>query len=209
MAGADGPTHHGAYDIAYMRCLPNLIVSAPMNEEELRNLMYTASRQKEAPFSIRYPRGKGVMPDWRTEFQELEIGKGRILREAEGLAILTLGTVGNFALEAAEELADEGINVTVVDMRFVKPLDEELIKSILENHHSIITVEDGCLMGGFGSAVLEFLADQDCSVRVKRLGIPDNVVEHGTQDELYGECGYDIRAITNTAKKLVLQTNIH
>ena len=202
VAGADGPTHHGAYDIAYMRCIPNMVVSAPMNEEELRSLMLTASKHN-GPFSIRYPRGAGVMPKWRTEPVQLEIGKGRQVIEGEDIAILTIGHVGNFALEAVEELQSEGVSPAVFDMRFVKPLDEELLESIMENYPSIITVEDGCLMGGFGSSVLEFAADHQYTNRIKRLGIPDAIIEHGEQAQLQAECGYDKSAIKSAVEELI------
>lgn len=191
-AGADGPTHHGAYDIAYFRCIPNMIVSAPMNEQELRNLMYTASlpRTKTA-FSIRYPRGQGVMPNWRTPFEEIEIGTGRIIREGEEVAILTIGHIGNYAVEVCERLEKKGISIGHYDMRFVKPLDEKLLHKIFSSYKKIITVEDGCIQGGFGSAVLEFMADHHYQAEVKRLGIPDRIVEHGEQSELHHECGFD------------------
>lgn len=198
LAGADGPTHHGAYDIAYMRCIPNMIVSAPMNEEELRNLMYTAVNTP-APFSIRYPRGNGVMVDWKKPFQLLEIGKGRTICEGDDLAILSIGHMGNLAETAVKNLKKRGVNAGLFDMRFVKPIDEELLHHIFQNYKSIITVEDGCVQGGFGSAVLEFMADNGYTARVKRLGIPDAIVEHGTQPELWAECGYDAQAIYETA----------
>jgi 1-deoxy-D-xylulose-5-phosphate synthase len=202
LAGADGPTHHGAYDIAYMRCIPNMVVSAPMNEEELRNLMFTAYKTP-VPFSIRYPRGNGVMTEWRTPFQLIEIGKGRTLVEGNEVAVLSIGHMGNMALEAVHQLRSEGIDAGMYDMRFAKPIDEELLHSILKNCTTIITVEDGCVQGGFGSAVLEFMADHGYSARVKRLGIPDRIVEHGTQPELWAECGYDTAAIYKTAVELV------
>lgn len=202
VAGADGPTHHGAYDIAYMRCIPNMVVSAPMNEAELRNLMFTAS-EHNGPFSIRYPRGTGTMPEWRTPMQKVAIGKGRKLIEGEDIAILSIGQVGNYALNAAEDLRKEGLNPSVYDMRFVKPLDEELLHEIFQNHKSVVTVEDGCIMGGFGSAVLEFAADNDYKASVKRLGIPDRIVEHGEQPQLHNECNYDAAAIKNTVYQFV------
>jgi 1-deoxy-D-xylulose-5-phosphate synthase len=198
VAGADGPTHHGAYDIAYMRCIPNMVVSAPMNEEELRNLMFTAYKTP-VPFSIRYPRGNGVMIDWKTPFQLIEIGKGRTIKKGEDIAILSIGHMGNLALDAVNMLEEEGINAGLYDMRFVKPIDEELLHSIFKQYKYIITVEDGCVQGGFGSAVLEFMADNGYSAQVKRLGIPDRIVEHGTQPELWAECGYDAAAIYKTA----------
>ena len=202
LAGADGPTHHGVFDIAYMRCLPNMVVSAPMNETELRNLMYTAS-QFNGPFSIRYPRGSGVMPEWKTDMKTLEIGKGRQIVEGSDVAILSIGHVGNFAEEAALELQKEGLDPAVFDMRFAKPLDEELLHKIFKDFEKVVTVEDGCLMGGFGSAVLEFAADHQYRPSVTRLGIPDRIVEHGEQPQLHQECGYDKEAIKVAVKSLV------
>jgi 1-deoxy-D-xylulose-5-phosphate synthase len=207
-AGADGPTHHGAYDIAYFRCLPNIIVSAPMNEQELRNLMYTASlpRTKTA-FSIRYPRGQGVMPDWRTPFEEIKIGTGRIIREGEEVAILTIGHIGNYAVEVCERLEKKGITIGHYDMRFVKPLDEKLLHTIFSSYKKIITVEDGCIQGGFGGAVLEFMADHNYQAKVKRLGIPDRVVEHGEQSELHHECGFDAEHIEKAVLEMLEMVN--
>jgi len=203
VAGADGPTHHGAYDLAYFRCIPNMIVSAPMDESELRNLMYSAQLDKvELPWSIRYPRGQGVMPNWETPFEEIEPGKGRKIKEGEQIAILTLGHTGNFAVQACLELSMFDLNPAHYDMRFVKPLDEDLLHKILTNFDHIITVEDGCIQGGFGSAVLEFMADNGYSAKVKRLGIPDKIVEHGTQAELWKECNYDKDAIVEAVKAM-------
>ncbi len=203
-AGADGPTHHGAYDIAYFRCLPNMIVSAPMNEEELRNLMFTAQLpRKEKAFSIRYPRGQGVMPKWETPFQEIEIGTGRIIREGEGLAILTLGHIGNYVVEVCEDLAEKGTSIAHYDMRFAKPLDEELLHHICKKFTKIITLEDGCLQGGFGSAVLEFMADHNYHIEIKRLGIPDAIIEHGEQMELHQEVGIDPQGIKKTVIEML------
>lgn len=201
-AGADGPTHHGAYDIAFFRCVPNMVVTAPMNEEELRNLMYTAT-QYQGPFSIRYPRGQGVMTEWRTPMREIPIGQGRIIKEGEEVAILTLGHIGNYAVEATEKLAEEGLNPAHYDMRFVKPLDEELLHEILGKFKKVITVEDGALMGGFGSAVIEWMTDNGYSAQVKRLGTPDRVVEHGEQIELHRECGFDPEGIADAVRELV------
>ncbi len=208
LVGADGPTHHGAYDIAYMRCLPHMVVSSPMNEIELRNLMYTASRYKEGPFTIRYPRGSGVIPDWRVPMKELEVGKGRVIREGEDLAILTLGHIGNYAVEATERLGKEGVNAAHYDMRFVKPLDEDLLREVFTKFNRIITVEDGCLNGGFGSAILEFMSDHQFSAQIVRLGIPDRVVEHGTQEELHRECQYDADSIYQSAIKMFETSNV-
>lgn len=202
VAGADGATHHGAYDIAYMRCLPNMVVSAPMNEQELRNLMYTASLHKDGPFSIRYPRGKGMMPDWKTEMEVVEIGKGRRICSGDDLAILTIGHIGNYGVKAVEKLKEDGLEASLYDMRFVKPLDEEILHEVFSNHKHVITVEDGCLMGGFGSSILEFMADHQYPSQVVRLGMPDEVIEHGEQSELHALCNYDTEAIVRAAKEL-------
>lgn len=201
-AGADGPTHHGAYDLAYFRCIPNLVVSAPMDEEELRNLMFT-SVQYQGPFSIRYPRGNGVMPEWKTPFREIPVGQGRIIKEGEDVAILTIGHIGNYAVEACETLEKEGLNPAHYDMRFVKPLDESLLHEVFRKFKKVITVEDGCLMGGFGSAVLEWMMDHGYQAQVKRLGIPDAVIEHGEQIELQRECGFDPEGIAEAVRSFV------
>lgn len=200
-AGADGPTHHGAYDIAFFRCVPNLVVSSPMNEEELRNLMYSASLH-EGPYSIRYPRGNGVMPEWRTPLRQIPVGQGRIVKEGKDVAILSIGHIGNYAVEACATLAKEGLNPAHYDMRFVKPLDEELLHEIFGKFKKVVTIEDGCLMGGFGSAVLEWMVDQGYSAQVKRLGIPDDVIEHGEQIELHHECGFDPAGIAEAVRSL-------
>lgn len=207
-AGADGPTHHGAYDIAYMRCLPNMIVSAPMNEQELRNLMYTAMLDMEEngkrAFSIRYPRGEGVMPHWRTPLERLPIGKGRKIKDGEELAILTIGHIGNYAVEACKMLEKEGFNPAHYDMRFVKPLDNELLHEICQKFDKILTVEDGCLMGGFGSAILEWIADNGyTNIQVKRLGMADKVYEHGTQLELHREAGFAPEQIAQEVQNMI------
>lgn len=203
-AGADGPTHHGAYDIAYFRCIPNMIVSAPMNEQELRNLMYTASKpRKGQAFSIRYPRGQGVMPEWRTPFEEIEIGTGRKLRNGDDLAILTIGHIGNYAVEVCEKLEKQNIRVGHFDMRFVKPIDEKLLHEVFSKYTKVITIEDGCVEGGFGSAVLEFMADHHYTANVKRLGIPDAVIEHGEQIELQHEAGFDPEHIEKAVMEML------
>jgi 1-deoxy-D-xylulose-5-phosphate synthase len=196
LVGDDGPTHHGCYDIAYFRCIPNMIISAPMNESELRNLMYTAQLDStKLPFVIRYPRGEGVMPEWKTEMKEIKIGTGRKLKEGTDIAILSLGHPGNFAAAAIRELKNDGLNPAHYDMRFAKPLDEELMHEVFNKFEKIITVEDGTVVGGFGSAVLEFMNQYNYSADIKILGIPDRLVEHGTPKELQRECGYDAEAI--------------
>lgn len=208
IAGVDGATHHGAYDIAYMRCIPNLIVSAPMNEEELRNLMYTAQLPDKGPFVIRYPRGEGVMVNWKTPFKEVKVGTGRKIKNGNDIAILSIGHIGNYAVEASELLDKEGIDSAHYDMRFAKPIDEMLLHEVFAKFSKIITLEDGCVMGGMGSAVIEFMADNGYSAKVIRLGIPDKFIEHGTQNELYTECGYDVKSIVATAKKMLAKKEI-
>jgi len=204
LVGEDGPTHHGAYDIAYLRCIPNMIVSAPMNESELRNLMYTAQLDStKLPFVIRYPRGEGVMAEWRTEMKAIEVGNGRRLKEGKDIAILSFGHPGNFAASAIRELKNDGINPAHYDMRFAKPLDEELLHEALRNYQKIVTVEDGCVEGGFGSAILEFMAQHNYRNEVKILGIPDSIVEHGTLKELQHECHYDAAAIADAVREMM------
>jgi len=195
-AGADGPTHHGAYDVAYFRCLPNMIVASPMNEEELRNLMFTAQLPRsEQAFSIRYPRGQGIMPQWKTAFKEIEIGTGRKIREGNELAVLSFGHIGNYVVEVCEKLSKKDLQIAHYDLRFAKPLDKNLLHEVFSSFKKVLTVEDGCVEGGIGSAVLEFMADNNYQCEVKRLGIPDRIVEHGEQLELHKECGFDPEGI--------------
>lgn len=203
LVGDDGATHHGFFDLAFMRCIPNMTVSAPMNEEELRNLMYTAQLKDKGPFAIRYPRGNGVMADWRTPFKSIPVGKGRMLREGDDLAILSIGHPGNFAASACIEMEKYNISIAHYDMRFVKPLDEDLLHSVFAKFTNIITIEDGMISGGFGSAVLEFMAANNYRAKLIRLGIPDKFTDQGTLQELYAECGFDKAGIIRTAKKLV------
>ncbi|MDQ3552548.1 MAG: 1-deoxy-D-xylulose-5-phosphate synthase, partial [Bacteroidota bacterium] len=204
LVGEDGPTHHGAYDIPYFRCIPNMIISAPMNEAELRNLMFTAQLEStKLPFVIRYPRGEGVMPEWKKPLQEISIGKGRRLKEGKDIAILSFGHPGNFAAAAIRDLRSEGITPAHYDMRFAKPLDEELLHEALSLYDKIITVEDGTIKGGFGTAVLEFMQENGYKNDVRILGIPDQVVEHGTLKELHRECEYDAQAIADTVREMM------
>lgn len=201
LVGDDGPTHHGAYDIAFMRCIPNMVVSAPMNEAELRNLMYTAQLdENKLPFVIRYPRGQGVMPEWRTPMEAIPVGKGRKICDGQEVAILTIGHPGNFAVSACKMLAAEDLYPAHYDLRFVKPLDEELLHEVAQRYHKIITVEDGTIVGGLGSAVLEFMAQHGYTPEVKMLGIPDHIVEHGKPEELHRECGYDAKGIADAVR---------
>jgi 1-deoxy-D-xylulose-5-phosphate synthase len=204
LVGEDGPTHHGAYDIAYFRCIPNMIISAPMNEQQLRNLMYTAQLDSiKDPFVIRYPRGEGVMAEWKTPFEEIPIGKGRKIKDGKDVAILTFGHPGNFATTAIRQLRTEGVDPAHYDMRFVKPIDEMLLHEVFAKYNKIITVEDGTIVAGFGSAVLEFMNQHNYDAQVKILGIPDKIVEHGTPKELHRECGYDAEGIANTVRELL------
>jgi 1-deoxy-D-xylulose-5-phosphate synthase len=208
LVGEDGATHHGAYDIAYLRCIPNMVVAAPMNEQELRNMMYTAQLPNKGPFSIRYPRGNGVMENWQTPFKELEIGKGQMVNEGTEIAILSIGHVGNFAINAVEDFKKMGLSIAHYDMRFVKPLDEGLLHTIFQKFDKVITVEDACLQGGFGSTVLEFMADNNYNAEIVRLGIPDEFINHGTQEELRNECGYDKQAIVSAVEKLTVRGKV-
>lgn len=207
LVGEDGPTHHGAYDIAYFRCIPNMIISSPMNESELRNLMFTAQLDSNGyPFVIRYPRGEGVMPEWRTPLEEITIGTGRKLKDGKDVAILSLGHPGNFAAAAIRSLRSEGIDPAHYDMRFVKPLDEVMLHEVFSKYKKVVTVEDGTVVGGFGSAILEFMAQHNYQAEVTILGIPDRLVEHGTLKELHRECGYDAEGIADAVRAMLRAT---
>jgi 1-deoxy-D-xylulose-5-phosphate synthase len=203
LVGEDGPTHHGCYDIAYMRSIPHIIVSAPMNEAELRDLMYTAQLEtNQLPFSIRYPRGEGTMPEWRTEMKEIKIGTGRKLKDGEDIAILSFGHPGNFAAEAIRDVRKEGINPAHYDMRFAKPIDEEMLHEVFSKFNKIITIEDGTVVGGFGSAVLEFMNANGYKADVNIMGIPDRLVEHGSPKQLYAEIGIDAAGIAQVLREM-------
>lgn len=197
LVGADGPTHHGVFDLAYMRSIPNMVVAAPMDEIDLRNMMYTASEKHKGPFSIRYPRGTGSISDWKKEFSEVPIGKGRKLKSGDDIALLSVGAIGTEAQKGITKVEKKGISVAHYDMRYVKPLDETMLHEIFGRFKTVITVEDGTVQGGFGSAVIEWMTDQGYHSRVTRLGIPDRWIEHGTQAELYAECGYDADSIAS------------
>lgn len=204
LVGEDGPTHHGAYDVAFFRCIPNMIISAPMNEQELRNLMYTAQLESTTlPFVIRYPRGEGTMPDWKKPFEAITIGKGRKIRDGKDVAILSFGHPGNFAAAAIRELKGEGITPAHYDMRFAKPLDEELLHEALSQYDKILTVEDGTVVGGFGGAVAEFIALHNYKNNLRVLGIPDRIIEHGSPKELHRECNYDAAAIAEAVRDML------
>jgi 1-deoxy-D-xylulose-5-phosphate synthase len=203
LVGADGATHHGAYDMAYFRCIPEMVIASPLNELELRNLMYTAQLDPQGPFVIRYPRGHGVTVDWKKPFRALEIGKGQKLKEGSDLAILSIGPIGNEVTRAIALLENDHISVAHYDMRFLKPLDNMLLKSVFSRFDRIITVEDGCIVGGMGSAVIEYMNDNSYRARVLRLGIPDRFIDQGSQEELYRECGYDAEGIVLAARSMV------
>ncbi len=203
LVGEDGATHHGVYDIAYMRTIPNMVVAAPMNEVELRNMMYTAQLPQQHAFSIRYPRGSGVTTEWRQPFEEITIGKSRQLRNGSQIAVLTLGHVGNFAVQAIERLSQEGISTAHYDMRFAKPIDEEVLHEVGKMFTQVVTVEDGTIIGGIGSAVAEFFTANGYTTHITRMGVPDRFVEHGTIAELQAECGFDTEGIYKTVKGVV------
>jgi 1-deoxy-D-xylulose-5-phosphate synthase len=203
VVGDDGATHHGAFDLAYMRIIPNMIVAAPMDEADLRNMMYTAQLPDKGPYSIRYPRGNGVTPEWKTELTEIPTGTGRLIKDGNQIAILSIGAIGNLVSELKNDFSKENLSVAHYDMRFVKPIDEKLLHSIFKKFNKIITLEDGVIKGGFGSAVIEFMSENNYHAHIKRLGIPDKFIEHGTQKELYNLCGYDTVGIFNTVKQML------
>lgn len=204
LVGEDGPTHHGVFDITYMRTIPNIIVAAPMDEIELRNLMFTAQlKENSQPFSIRYPRGCGSKPNWKKPFEKIEIGTGRKLSDGKDIAILSFGKIGVFAQRAVKSLANKNISAALFDMRFVKPLDTNLLSEVFENYKQIITIEDGTIQGGFGSAILEFMAENNYSSKVKLLGVPDKFIEHGTVEDLYKECGIDTKGIVKSVLEML------
>ena len=203
LVGEDGATHHGVYDLAYFRCVPNLTVSSPMNEVELRNLMYTAQLDNMGPFVIRYPRGRGVTEGWRRPFEKIEVGTGQRLREGKDLAILSIGHIGNLATVACKKLSEMGIEAGHYDMRFLKPIDEALLHEVFSKYNKVITIEDGTIIGGLGSAVIEFMNDHHYKANIKRLGVPDTFIEQGTVAELYRLCGCDVQGMIEAAKELI------
>jgi 1-deoxy-D-xylulose-5-phosphate synthase len=209
VVGDDGPTHHGVYDIAYMRCVPNLIIAAPMNEKELRDMMFTAQLdEQKMPIVIRYPRGEGVMPEWKTPFEKMLIGTGELVQAGNEIAILSIGHPGNFVKDACKQLEASGLRPSHYNMRFVKPIDETILHEVGKKYKYVITIEDGCIMGGFGSACLEFFAQHNYHLAVKLLGIPDKLVEHGKPAELHRECGYDKQGIIEAVLSMLNQTDL-
>lgn len=203
LVGADGPTHHGLYDISYLRAVPNMIVSSPMNEEELRDMMYTASKYEECAWAIRYPRGRATGMDYPKKFKSMDIGKGQKLRDGDEVAILSFGPFGNYVMEAADDLAEEGINIGHFNMRFAKPLDTDMIDEVCHTYDHIITIEDGTKLGGFGSAVTEYLSDKPHHIPTTIMGVPDHIVEHGTQEELHAEVGLNPDGIKEKVREVL------
>lgn len=203
-AGADGPTHHGVYDTSFMRSIPNMVISSPLNEQDLRDMMFTASTYEEASWAIRYPRGEATGMQVRDGFEPMEIGKGICLKEGENVAVLSFGPIGKYVTTAAEELSEEGIEIGHYDMRFAKPIDTEMIDQICLKYDFIITLEDGARLGGFGSAVAEYISEKSERPTLKILGIPDRIVEHGTQEELHDEVGIGVNGIKETVKLMLV-----
>ena len=205
LVGEDGVTHHGAFDLAYLRPIPNVIISSPLNEIDLRNLMFTAYKTDRGPFVIRYPRGKGELRDWQNEMELLPVGRGRRLREGTDMAVVTIGPIGNVARQAIEAAAEEGISAAHYDMIYLKPIDEELLHEIGRRYSRIITVENGTVVGGLGTAVMEFMMEHGYTPRVQRIGIPDRFIEHGSIADLYNLCGMDAPHILEAIRSLAGQ----
>ena len=203
LVGEDGPTHHGAFDLAFLRTIPNITIAAPYDEHELRRLMYTAQLPDMGPFAIRYPRGRGKIVDWQCPLEAVEVGRARQLREGSDVAILSIGSVGNLAAEAIDRVEAKGISVAHYDMRFLKPIDEDVLHEVARNHKRIITLENGTINGGLGSAVLEFMADHGYTPHVRRMGLPDQFIEHGSVPELCRLCGIDSESIVQAIEDMV------
>lgn len=204
LVGEDGPTHHGAFDLAYLRPIPNLTIASPYDEHELRKMMYTAQLPDMGPFVIRYPRGRGVLTDWQCPLEAITVGKGRKMKDGKDIAVITIGPIGNDAEKAIRDVENEcGCSVAHYDLRFLKPIDEDMLHEVGRNFKKVLTIEDGILKGGMGSAVLEFLSDNDYYPIVKRLGIPDHFIQHGPVQDLRAICGYDCKGIYQTLMQLV------
>ncbi len=203
LVGQDGPTHHGSFDLSYMRCVPNLVIAAPRDEFQLRNLMFTLQLEKHNfPSVIRYPRGKSTQAKSKIEFKEIEIGKGEKIKDGKDIAILSIGTPGNTAIKLANDLEEENLNIAVFDMIFVKPLDNKLLTEIFNNYKHIITIEDNSIIGGFGSAISEFMVDNKFNSKIYRFGIPDRFISHGSQQQLIEECEFDYNTLKLFIKNL-------
>ena len=209
LVGADGPTHHGTFDLTYLRMIPNMVIMAPKDEAELRDMLYTAVEYKDGPIALRYPRGSAIGVEVKEEFEKLPIGKGEIIEKGEDVAILAVGNMVQFSIKAAEKLRSDGISAQVVNMRFVKPLDTELLDEIAHKFDKIVTVEENSVVGGFGSGVVEYFADKNYKNSIRRLGLPDNFIEHGTQAELYAILGIDAEGIYKNIKTFFGKTNSH
>ncbi len=205
LVGGDGATHHGVFDMAYLNSVPNMVVAAPMDELELRNMMFTAHSYRKGPFAIRYPRGYGFVgaDSWHQDFEKIQVGKGRMLKDGKDVAIITLGQPGNFALEACRQMEEEGIDAALYDLRFLKPLDESLLQDIFRKFKNIITIEDGVIRNGMGSTVAALVALSGANIKLINLGIPDYFVEQGSKDSLYRECGMDVEGIKKAVKRLL------
>ncbi|TLX73900.1 1-deoxy-D-xylulose-5-phosphate synthase [Labilibacter sediminis] len=203
LVGADGATHHGVFDMAFFRVIPNLTIASPRNEEELRNLMYTAQLPDMGPFVIRYPRGIGTTTEWRTPFKEVQVGKGEKLLDGSDIAFITVGPIANKTMQVCQALKKEGFSAALYDLRYIKPLDEELLHEVFKSHKKVITIEDGTIIGGIGSAVIEFMVENNYQASVKKLGVPDRFVDHGTQTELQHECGFDKQGIYEAAVNMI------
>ncbi|MDX1428305.1 MAG: transketolase C-terminal domain-containing protein, partial [Salegentibacter mishustinae] len=201
LVGEDGATHHGVFDIAYLRCIPNIIIATPSNETELRNLLYTAQLDLKLPMAIRYPRGRGIQKEWETPFEEVEIGKARCLQQGDRIAVLSIGNMLQNATKAIKKVKNEMIGH--YDMRFVKPLDEEVLHSVFKSYKAVITIEDGVVTGGFGSAVLEFAAKHDYKAKIRNLGLPDEFIEQGNIDELQEIAKINVQYIEEEIVSLV------
>ena len=207
LVGEDGVTHHGLFDLAYLRCIPGMTVASPMNEHQLRNLMYTSQLPGMGPFAIRYPRGRGSLVDWRNVMQEQPVGRGRKLSDGDQLALLTLGPLGNDVARVVARLRERGISVGHYDMIYLKPLDEALVAEAAGRYRHVVTVEDGTTMGGLGTAVAEWMAHNGSAARLTTLGVNDTFVQHGKPSELYAQCGIDEQSIEHTIIDLLNQTS--
>jgi 1-deoxy-D-xylulose-5-phosphate synthase len=203
VVGADGPTHHGVYDVSYLRSIPHVVISSPLNEQELRDMMFTASTYDRAAWAIRYPRGASTGMNIRDHFESIPVGKGQMIREGEHVAVLSFGPIGKYVIEVYEELNTEGLNVGHYDMRFAKPLDTDLLDQIIEKYEQVITLEDASVIGGFGSAVAEYFASQDKAPKLHMMGLPDRIIEHGTQRELHDEVGIGPKALKEKILSLI------
>lgn len=206
LVGADGATHHGAYDLAFLNCIPNMTIAAPMNEKELRNLLFSAQEKPSGPYAIRYPRGRGVIKNWKTPFEYIEKGKGQLIKEGSTIAVLSIGNPGNFVTKALENFEKQEL-IAHYDMRFLKPIDSNLLHEVFKTFKIIVTVEDGTINGGLGSTIVDFMNQNHYHAYITKLGIPDTFIEHGTPDELYHECGYDTEGITKTLEQIIDKLN--